>query len=127
MPEGRGGRRGERRGFFLWVFPFCAFRGDANSFMNPQESGTPAVDGAGLRSYLSTHVAEYMVPARFVQMASLPLTPSGKIDRRHLPDPDVCTRIFSLSVPLSHFSCEFIRFSSVCLCGVSQHARPAHG
>lgn len=54
-----------------------------------QDDGKPAITAAELREYLSTRLAEYMIPACFVQMASLPLTPSGKVDRRHLPDPDV--------------------------------------
>jgi amino acid adenylation domain-containing protein len=40
-----------------------------------------------LQSFLRESVPAYMVPARFVWMDALPLTPSGKIDRRSLPDP----------------------------------------
>lgn len=41
-----------------------------------------------LRSYLSLHLPEYMVPAAFVKVKSFPLTPNGKIDRTALPSPD---------------------------------------
>jgi len=44
-----------------------------------------------LREYLGGSLPEYMVPARFVIMATMPLTPSGKIDRRRLPEPTVVT------------------------------------
>jgi amino acid adenylation domain-containing protein/non-ribosomal peptide synthase protein (TIGR01720 family) len=40
-----------------------------------------------LRSYLSTRMPDYMVPAHFVALAALPLSPSGKLDRNALPPP----------------------------------------
>ena len=41
-----------------------------------------------LRGYLKEKLPAYMVPSLFVGLASLPLTPSGKVDRNALPRPD---------------------------------------
>ncbi|MEU4522013.1 amino acid adenylation domain-containing protein [Amycolatopsis sp. NPDC024027] len=46
-----------------------------------------AASVTGLRAYLRGRVPEHLVPARFVELAALPLTGSGKVDRRALPEP----------------------------------------
>jgi amino acid adenylation domain-containing protein len=46
-----------------------------------------ALDLQELRGYLLLHLPAYMVPACFVQLEQLPLTASGKVNRKALPDP----------------------------------------
>lgn len=44
-------------------------------------------DKKKIRDYLSAHIPAYAIPGHFIEMSSLPVSVSGKIDKRSLPTP----------------------------------------
>jgi amino acid adenylation domain-containing protein len=51
-------------------------------------AGGAAASVADLRAALRTELPEYMIPSWFLPLPALPLTASGKVDRKALPAPD---------------------------------------
>ncbi|HEV7509099.1 MAG TPA: amino acid adenylation domain-containing protein [Thermoanaerobaculia bacterium] len=49
---------------------------------------TGEVDTAALRQALRDKLPDFMLPSAMVALPALPLTPSGKVDRKALPEPD---------------------------------------
>ncbi|HEX3529868.1 MAG TPA: phosphopantetheine-binding protein, partial [Thermoanaerobaculia bacterium] len=52
------------------------------------ETAGTALPVGELRRFLQERLPEYMVPARFIALAKLPLSANGKLNRRALPPPD---------------------------------------
>jgi amino acid adenylation domain-containing protein len=61
----------------------CDDRGETRLVAYIATSAQPSVED--LQAFLAQSLPDYMVPAAFVTLDSLPFTPSGKIDRRALP------------------------------------------
>ncbi|MGK4008680.1 amino acid adenylation domain-containing protein [Sorangium sp. So ce1036] len=73
-----GARRGPARGE----------RGAAQRAADGEDAGASPRDLSRiLRRYLQERLPAYMIPAAFVALPSLPLSPGGKVDRRALPAP----------------------------------------
>jgi thioesterase domain-containing protein len=65
-----------------------------------------------LRSHLRQILPDYMLPAAFVVLEKFPLTPSGKVDRKALPKPEVGRRepatANAVSAPLSPLEAQLL-------------------
>lgn len=48
-------------------------------------------DASSLRKFLAGKVPDFEIPAFFIQLRALPLSPNGKVDHKALPDPAIGT------------------------------------
>ena len=65
------------------------------AYVVPDPATAPA--GAELRAFLAERLPEPMLPALFCFLEALPLTPSGKLDRRALPPPSAASASWAAS------------------------------
>ena len=71
-----------RSPFYELLFP----QGEINLSQNHQQLSVKS-----LRTYLSSHLPDYMIPGTFVTIPQMPRTPNGKLDYRALPAPDAAS------------------------------------
>ncbi|KQQ23632.1 non-ribosomal peptide synthetase [Methylobacterium sp. Leaf123] len=55
-------------------------------FVRPESEAAPTL--RNLRAALARELPDYMIPSEWVRLSALPLTPSGKVNRRALPAPE---------------------------------------
>ena len=53
----------------------------------PVEGDQTAVDIPEIKNFLSRNLPNYMIPSHYVEIKDIPKTPSGKVDRKALPEP----------------------------------------
>ena len=61
------------------------------AYIVPQKKIIPT--SSELRQFMKAKLPDYMIPSAFVILEALPLTPSGKVNRRALPAPDLLSEI----------------------------------
>lgn len=88
------------------------------AYIQATESIPPSV----LRQHLGKHLPQYMIPSLFVPVARLPLSASGKIDRRALPAPEASSQpdrgrkpSGPVAMALASLWCELLRLEDVTL------------
>ncbi|QEY62655.1 amino acid adenylation domain-containing protein [Metapseudomonas lalkuanensis] len=58
------------------------------AYLVPAQQGDEAELRGALKAHLGATLPDYMVPAQFILLAAMPLSPNGKLDRKALPKPD---------------------------------------
>lgn len=76
---------GEKR---LVAYYTAAERTKAEGDKGEEGEGMVVMSAEILRGHLSAKLPEYMMPAAYVQLKSLPLTSNGKVNRKGLPAPE---------------------------------------
>ncbi|MGD9732734.1 MAG: amino acid adenylation domain-containing protein [Desulfamplus sp.] len=64
------------------------FNKEIAAYFTADRESLKQLNAQTLRNFLAQRLPGYMIPAHFVGMERMPLNPSGKVDRTHLPAPD---------------------------------------
>ena len=71
---------------YAYIIPTNQTNGTNRTNRTSETNGTNQTSPTKLRQYLAETLPDYMIPAHFVRLERLPLTPSGKIERLRLPE-----------------------------------------
>ncbi|NOJ52618.1 non-ribosomal peptide synthetase [Myxococcus xanthus] len=63
------------------------------AYVVPARNAVEPLELTALRAFLERSLPDYMVPAVFIPLDGLPLTPTGKVDRGALPEPSEFNRL----------------------------------
>jgi amino acid adenylation domain-containing protein/non-ribosomal peptide synthase protein (TIGR01720 family) len=77
-----------------------------------------------VRQFLAERLPGYMVPSAFVIMDQLPLTPSGKVNRRALPAPSTVEREVKERTTVARGEVEELLCATIAHCLQIEHAGP---
>jgi amino acid adenylation domain-containing protein len=58
-----------------------------NNWQMLRQDSAQVLQPSSVQAFLRSLLPEYAIPSQFVELEALPTTPSGKIDRRSLPEP----------------------------------------
>ncbi len=59
------------------------------AYVVPRAPGTEGLDKEAVKRFLESQLPDYMIPAAILELAELPLTVNGKVDKKALPDPEL--------------------------------------
>ncbi|MGE5340608.1 MAG: amino acid adenylation domain-containing protein [Candidatus Omnitrophota bacterium] len=63
--------------------------GDKDLYLCAYVVSNHDIPESGLKEYLERYLPDYMIPSSVVSIEKMPLTHTGKIDRKALPDPEI--------------------------------------
>ncbi len=73
---------------------------DVDKYLCAYIACSESVTNEELKNYLCQHLMDYMVPTHFITLETLPLTSSGKVDRKALPEPEL-NKVVAYEAPQS--------------------------
>ena len=89
--------------------------GPATALVGYAQGGADAPSLAELDAWLRARVPAYMVPARLCVLERFPLTPSGKVDRKALPEPAAAAPVRAPAGPRAPYEARIAAYWSKAL------------